>query len=81
MEQVEQDEKKESGGDEEKKQEKDKEEESKAENPLDKYMKMVLKAREKQQTKVNIMHMAFLTVDLWLLAWLFAFFVLFFRVL
>ncbi|XP_028249178.1 centriole and centriolar satellite protein ofd1 isoform X2 [Parambassis ranga] len=51
-EQVEQDKKKEPGGDEEKKQEADdEEEESKGENPLDKYMKMVLEAREKQQTQ------------------------------
>ncbi len=42
------------GGDEEKKQEADNDgEESKGENPLEKYMKMVLEAREKQRVQVS----------------------------
>lgn len=45
------------GGDEEQKQEADNdEEESKGENPLEKYMKMVLEAREKQHAQVSYTH-------------------------
>lgn len=47
------------GGDEEQKQEADNDgEESKGENPLDKYMKMVLEAREKQHAQVSCKHIS-----------------------
>lgn len=45
------------GADEEQKQEADNDgEESKGENPLEKYMKMVLEAREKQHAQVSCTH-------------------------
>lgn len=45
------------GEDEEQKQETDDDrDEFKGENPLEKYMKMVLEAREKQQVQVNCIH-------------------------